>query len=861
MDVPVKKLTAKLGFLSLLLGALQLIPSYAVAATTGTLTVVSSGGATEGTGWSYTAGVIELSANSSINASDIEAKLALGDLTLFADEIRVNAGLTFGSSNLTFKANGSIRIPGGIQLASTGGDVVLQADSDDSGVGEIRLGTLATDGGSISTGGGNIWLVGGSDPASGSAMATNSSETSKPSAGVGLYGFDLDAGGGNIVIRGSSPANTGTSTRAVMFELTSTSQGSTISTSGSGSVSITGDGSAIQSGNPWGITISALGITTENGDVTLNAKANTSYSNARGLVAGNLTISSSSGNVSISDITNGSAANYTGTYISGGGVIISSAGSVVFKADKYQSDGLLDLAVSSFRLESFTGNSFVAATNLGRFDLTGTSLATFGNSANTANLVINQPITSDGIVILNSSGTVTQSNKIEATGLGFGSTGAVSLSNSANDVDRIAAGTDSTRVGNFTYLDSNGLELGTVGSLSGIHSSGVINIATNSSDLVVTQTVSTNKTGADSLLLYADKDSSAGAAGDGNIKFSGNYSLSIDATARALLYSGSRSSSTLLTVAVGGESNVRTNVDATSVLSSISPSLASTGLFALYRTTTATAPGSPSSVNATSVVGSKTAQIGWVAPTDTGGSSITGYKIEINDGSGWQVAIANTESSATTADVTDLVIGSSYSFRVFAINGSGTSLASTASTSITILGTPAPTPYSGPLITNLARLPISEGSIAIVTVTGTRLDLTLKASVDGKQVRIVSASSTEMVLELPALSAGIKDLIIESNSGRLTHQDAFYVFDAAFANVDVTDAKVNAGSFNGYIAVYAKGFKGRTLSWRIAGVWFKTFVEKDYAVYQRKTVAVGLEVIVKLYIDGEELMTKNVVTR
>jgi hypothetical protein len=76
-----------------------------------------------------------------------------------------------------------------------------------------------------------------------------------------------------------------------------------------------------------------------------------------------------------------------------------------------------------------------------------------------------------------------------------------------------------------------------------------------------------------------------------------------------------------------------------------------------------------------------------------------------------------------------------------------------------------------------------------------------------------------------------------------------------------TNQKVNAGSFNTYVAVYAKGYKGKRLSWKIAGKWFKTILTKDYHVFQRSTIAVGLEVKVDLFIDGERLLAKTVLTR
>ena len=130
-----------------------------------------------------------------------------------------------------------------------------------------------------------------------------------------------------------------------------------------------------------------------------------------------------------------------------------------------------------------------------------------------------------------------------------------------------------------------------------------------------------------------------------------------------------------------------------------------------------------------------------------------------------------------------------------------------------------------------------------------------------------------MVFNRPSsLSPGIKQLVMKSSLGTLTYYPGLQLVEKAPA--PVTDAsasevvevveqlgKVNAGSFNGYIAVYAKGHKGKTLSWKIAGKWFKTTVTSDYQVFQRKTAAIGLNVKVDLYVGGKRELSKTVLTR
>jgi hypothetical protein len=82
----------------------------------------------------------------------------------------------------------------------------------------------------------------------------------------------------------------------------------------------------------------------------------------------------------------------------------------------------------------------------------------------------------------------------------------------------------------------------------------------------------------------------------------------------------------------------------------------------------------------------------------------------------------------------------------------------------------------------------------------------------------------------------------------------------------VPSEKANAGSFLGYVAVYALGHKGSTISWKIAGEWFKTKVTSRYQVFQRKTLDVGVDIKVDIYItaaggDPVKKLSKLVRTR
>ena len=126
----------------------------------------------------------------------------------------------------------------------------------------------------------------------------------------------------------------------------------------------------------------------------------------------------------------------------------------------------------------------------------------------------------------------------------------------------------------------------------------------------------------------------------------------------------------------------------------VGPSLAPTGL-------TATA------------VGRDRIDLSWTAPTDDGGSAITGYRIESSaDGSaGWADLVADTGSDATIYSHTGLMPNTTRHYRVSAINGEGASDPSGAANATTG-DNPAVTVSFGQ-----AAYTVLEGGMVTVTVT------------------------------------------------------------------------------------------------------------------------------------------------
>ena len=106
----------------------------------------------------------------------------------------------------------------------------------------------------------------------------------------------------------------------------------------------------------------------------------------------------------------------------------------------------------------------------------------------------------------------------------------------------------------------------------------------------------------------------------------------------------------------------------------------------------ATAPGAPTGLTATAS-GTTAIDLSWSAPGSTGGSAITGYKIEVSaDGvSSWSDLVANTSNTTTTYAHTGLASGDTRHYRVSAINTNGTGVPSnvdSATTGTSVPGAP-----------------------------------------------------------------------------------------------------------------------------------------------------------------------------
>ena len=81
------------------------------------------------------------------------------------------------------------------------------------------------------------------------------------------------------------------------------------------------------------------------------------------------------------------------------------------------------------------------------------------------------------------------------------------------------------------------------------------------------------------------------------------------------------------------------------------------------------------------------------------------------------------------------------------------------------------------------------------------------------------------------------------------------------AAVAASATKVNVGSFKGYVALYAKGYKGKKMSAIVAGKWIVVAsLATDFERVVRYTGA-GYDIVTTIYIDGAKVETFNVTTK
>ena len=166
-------------------------------------------------------------------------------------------------------------------------------------------------------------------------------------------------------------------------------------------------------------------------------------------------------------------------------------------------------------------------------------------------------------------------------------------------------------------------------------------------------------------------------------------------------------------------------------------------------------PGTPTVLTATAE-GQSAIRLSWTAPADTGGSAITGYRIEISSdgGTNWVDLLNNTGSTVTNFTDTGLTPGSTRHYRVSAINAAGTGNPS-AVAGATTQGEGVPGPPTGVVAVaeGAGRINLSWTEPAATAATGYRIEMSSNGGVTWTDL-VANTGSTGTTYAHTGLSSG-----------------------------------------------------------------------------------------------------------
>jgi len=567
---------------------------------TANTTAINGGGITTEGAQTYNSNITLGSASTTLTQTNADM-----DFTFQANKSITNA---YGNdASLTIKTTRNILMNQGATIASaTGGlDTIFWSDSDANNNGYIFI----YDGNSISTNGGDIVLAGGTDTNSDSRpdgfATSNTTDTSGVNIGANstaaTSATTIQSGGGDITIKGKSVASSGTG-MGINY-----SYGGVLN-AGNGSLTMVGESSSNH-----GIELSAWLDSAGASYLDINAhtisiSGTSSKAGANGLGSSQLSneytrLSAGAGGITLygnntADTTRGIEISLNASTTGGGDITLESPNKVNFYNGSNTHSlnaGTGDITLKSNILALGSNNSITSngtltllpytdSTTIGVAGGSGTlSLITsyfttnftngfekivIGSATQTGNIVLGALTLQDPFTLY-TKGAVSQTGAISGNQdlalLGIG--GAYNLSNTGNNIASLSADT-----GSITYVDSNTL------SLKNISATGVIDIATQSGDLTLTQAITTSDTSNSALTLNAGKSTAAGTSTGGNILVAGGTVL-VGVGGRATLYTGSVDNSTGLSALVGS-GHFRYNSDES--VANYSASLGS-GIYAIYR--------------------------------------------------------------------------------------------------------------------------------------------------------------------------------------------------------------------------------------------------------------------------------------
>lgn len=156
-----------------------------------------------------------------------------------------------------------------------------------------------------------------------------------------------------------------------------------------------------------------------------------------------------------------------------------------------------------------------------------------------------------------------------------------------------------------------------------------------------------------------------------------------------------------------------------------------------------TVPGAPTI--GTAVAGNTSATVNWTAPANTGGATITEYRIQVRTGTTLVRTVTGVPGTAASSVVTGLTNGTAYNFRVRAVNSAGQGALSAASNAVTPAGTVTATRLAAPVI-GTAVQGSAAGAPINATANWAAPTNTGGSAITGYRVFALRMSSTNTVL-------------------------------------------------------------------------------------------------------------------
>ncbi|WP_129778136.1 MBG domain-containing protein [Peristeroidobacter soli] len=388
-----------------------------------------------------------------------------------------------GDATATFKAITDVIVNSSSSFVTgpTGGrlNVLINSRFTDGSVGNIYLGPSTTNGG-------NITLVGGS---SGNDYAIGSTH------GILFYGGALiDAGGGNIVAKGSSSGSLGNGI--------SIAANAEVRTSGTGNITLDGISGTVAGGaSGYAVNLnSGSKITAAAGNILVTGSTtNTASTNFSGIRLYDGTISSTTGNITLTAVSTGAARGFLRDITSGATNITSTGGNVSISGTSAATLGYQGVQLLG------TGAFNVTTTGAGSVSLYGQGGAVAQSSTQAA--ISFWDGTNFPVVTLSSGtgGTTVRGQTTSASAVSIYSSNTVGLFSSTGDVtvtgDRQIMTPTITANGNIRIENEtvNPLSLGAINKIG----AGTVN-ATTSGSITMYGTVTKSGAGAATLTYRAD---------------------------------------------------------------------------------------------------------------------------------------------------------------------------------------------------------------------------------------------------------------------------------------------------------------------------------------------------------------------